>query len=194
MPKSTSPVQREGATAPKPHAEASLGELEKIFDDARDLSIVNDVAASVEQLAALDKWAANLNSRVGVKLFALCAGMAVVTYVLASFLLNLTISQALFCYVSSTVVIGVLWGVSLGTTLEKLSVLQRLSDKEDCDKALRLAKSVPACEAYRQSVLKQGREFRVLDLTVMQLIESKVLEQARQEEARKSCRALHEIS
>lgn len=193
MPKPNSPVQRKDATAPKAPLNASLSDFYKIFDDARDLSIVENEAPSKELLAALDKMAENRIARRGARLFALCTGMAVLTYALSATLFDFNAIQAQGFYALSTAMVGFFWACLRSFDNDKLRALQRLSDKEDCDKALRLAKSVPACEAYRQSVLNQGREFRVLDLTVMQLTESKVLEQARQEEARQSCRALHEI-
>lgn len=71
--------------------------------------------------------------------------------------------------------------------------LTPLESLETCERALTLAKQVPACKNYRETVLSQGREFLKVDLVLMEKIAADLKAAEYQEHSRNVCKELHGV-
>lgn len=71
--------------------------------------------------------------------------------------------------------------------------LAPLEGLETCERALTLAKQVPACNNYRDTVLSQGREFLNVDLMLMEKMAAYQRTSAYKEQSRNVCKELHGI-
>lgn len=176
----------------------TVDSIECAFDTLQEKVLestsANAVTFSAEEAARLKESAVYLNNQSYSR--AVTVQVISCILILAAFLLSGTFAG---------VVVTVLIVMSLGIQ-ERLfdwyyakaanigDVLAPLKGRAQCAEALKLAKECPLCQAYRQAVIRENREFRVLDLVFMEKLEVKAKKSACEEKDRAICQELHGLS
>lgn len=177
-------------SSPLENLEATL--LHKLLNTAGPDDIRAPNEAEVNQFATLvEAVNKEKNKRDRLYFTIICAGGVLA----ATFAWNFPLMALNFAF-DTLLLIGICCDGDLKySKLPRLKEsLLPLADLKKCERALSLAEKHEACTDYRQQVLGYGREFRELDLTLMEALAAKEEQKQEAAQAKQRCQELHGLT